>query len=143
MSLTLDLAKATKNIKEKRDKVVKGTIFKLSSLIIKGTPVGEPSLWASPAPEGYVGGTLRGAWNASLNSADRAITNAIDKAGDATVADVLSVVNRLDIGETFYLTNPQPYAYPIEFTGWSSQAPAGMVRINVKKAQSIIKGLAK
>ena len=34
-------------------------------------------------------------------------------------------------GQTIFITNSLPYAYRLEYDGWSRQAPAGMVRVTV------------
>jgi len=45
-------------------------------------------------------------------------------------------------GKVTYMVNNQPYAYGLEFGthtyGFSSQAPAGMVRINAVRFQQIV-----
>lgn len=138
MSLTLDLRKATKNITEKTEKVVRGTIIGVSSRIIKATPVANPALWKKPRK--HIGGTLRGAWNASIGAPDMTKTDKIDTNGAQTVAAASAVSANLEIGQTYYLTNPQPYAYPVEY-GWSSQAPQGMVRLGVLATQTEINKL--
>lgn len=146
MSFSLDLSNAIGNIKENRDKIVRGTLFSLSTKIIKRTPVGNPSLWAPqslPAPDGYVGGSLRGGWQASTNTPELSRTNRIDKSGGATIGDMANTINSFQIGNRFYLTNPLPYARRVEF-GWSyRQAPQGMVRRTIKEAQTELNRLAK
>lgn len=147
MSFSLDLNKAVKNIREETDRVISGTLAQLSVNIIKDTPVGNPSLWAPqslPAPEGYVGGSLRGAWNASFGSPDRAKTNRIENndGGGSTAADAASIASSYKAGQAFYLTNPLPYSRRVEL-GWSTQAPEGMLRLNVMRAQQVLDKVAK
>lgn len=140
MSFSIDLSRAIENIKENRDKIVRGTLISLSNTIIKRTPVGNPALWAEsslPAPKGYVGGSLRGAWQASIGTPDRSLLKRIDTAGNEASAEALSVANTVDVGDTFYLTNALPYAQRVEF-GWSRQAPQGMVRRTVAEAQQVL-----
>ena len=134
MTFTLDLKKAVENIKGDATNTIRGTMFSLSGMIIKGTPVGNPTLWASKPPKGYVGGTLRGSWQASIGQPNRAKTKRKDKDGSATISNVAATITSWDMGETFYLTNPQPYAYRVEY-GWSSQRPKGMVRVALMQAQ--------
>ncbi|MFW0776298.1 MAG: hypothetical protein ACN2B6_01080 [Rickettsiales bacterium] len=131
------MSKAIDKIEEDVEETVKGTLFSLSSLIIQGTPVGNPSLWASPPPKGYIGGTLRGAWNASIGSPNEQQTGSKDKTGASTLANVSISLESLKIGNTFYLTNPQPYAERVEY-GWSSQRPKGMVRVALAQAQQVL-----
>lgn len=49
------------------------------------------------------------------------------------VAETTGKVLELKLGDTFYFTNNMPYAERIEFKGWSSKAPTGMVRVNIIK----------
>lgn len=140
MSFTLDLTKAVKNIKKETERVMRGTIAGVSNRIIKPTPVGDPTYWKSKPPKGYIGGTLRGAWNASIGSPDLTKHNKIDKTGDSTAADASTMAASMKIGQRFYLANPQPYAVRVEF-GWSDQAPTGMVRNAVMATQQVIDAL--
>lgn len=141
MSFSLDLSNAIENIKENRDKIVRGTLIQLSNNVIKRTPVGNPKYWAPsslPAPEGYVGGTLRGAWNASFNAPDQSKHGTIEKSpnGGQTAVKAATKINSLQMGQTFYLTNPQPYARRVEY-GHSKQRPAGMLRVSIAEAQRV------
>ena len=131
------MSRAVDNITEEVEETVKGTLFSLSSIIIQGTPVGNPSLWKSKPPKGYIGGTLRGAWNASFNTPDLQQTESKDKTGTTTINNMSVTLDSFDMGDTFYLTNPQPYAYAVEY-GWSSQRPKGMVRIALAQAQQVL-----
>lgn len=140
MTFTLSLAKALKKAGDDAEKVARGTLIQLSTNIIKRTPVGNPDLWLSPAPVGYVGGSLRGAWNASIGSSDMSSSKGrIDKSGAKTIGAVAVKTETLKMGQTFYLTNPLPYAHRVEF-GWSSQAPQGMVRRSIVEANRILNG---
>jgi hypothetical protein len=56
------------------------------------------------------------------------------------LADIARLVD--DNDEVYFLTNNLHYASYIEFDGHSRKAPAGMLRINVAKADSIIKQVA-
>lgn len=141
MSFSLDLSKAIENIKEDAENVVKGTLFSLSGMIIKGTPVGNPALWKRKAPKGYIGGTLRGAWQASLNVPDLSKVDRKDKTGAIAIADMSRSISSFKIGDNFYLVNAQPYAMRVEY-GWSSQRPKGMVRVALMQAQSELNRLS-
>jgi hypothetical protein len=139
---TLDLAKAVKNINGEAEKIVRGTIFSVASNIIKGTPVGDPTYWKSSPPPGYTGGSLRGAWQASVNAPKYDKTRPKDKTGAQTIADMTPVALNLIIGQDFYLTNPLPYAYRVEF-GWSKQRPNGMLRVAIMQANAALERLAR
>ena len=141
MTFSLDLSKAIEKVKNNKDKIIRGTLIEISNRIIKRTPVGNPSLWAPsslPAPDGYVGGSLRGAWQASKGSPDFTASGRVQESGSgATGAEAVLTASTVSSGDTFYLTNPLPYANRVE-RGWSTQAPAGMVRITVMEAQRVL-----
>ena len=54
------------------------------------------------------------------------------KLTSAKFNEVANHINKLDLRKDFnvYLTNNLPYAYRIEYDGWSGKAPEGMVRRN-------------
>lgn len=135
MSFSLDLSKATAGIKVNKDKVVRGTLLAVASRIIKRTPVGNPSLWISKPPAGYVGGSLRGAWNASIGSIDESRSKGPDSNGGSTISDASKAINSYKSGQIFYFANPLPYAMRVEM-GWSSQQPQGMLRRSLVEAQT-------
>lgn len=113
---------------EAADRTIRGTALDLFSGIVMLTPVGDPDLWQSPAPKGYVGGRLRGEWQIGIDRQPQGELDIYDddgagtiKAGDR-VLDGFSLLRHSDIW--FY--NPMPYAERVE-NGWSTQAPQGMV----------------
>lgn len=141
MSFSIDLSKAIEGVKENRDKIIRATFFSLSGDIITSTPVGNPTVWKTKyPPKGYVGGTLRGAWNASVGSPDFTITNRkeTNDNGGQTALEVESRIAGWQAGQSLYLTNPQPYARKIEFGGSKKQRPMGMVRVNIAQAQKVL-----
>lgn len=117
---------------------VRATILQVSRNIIMRTPVGDPSLWQSPAPPGYVGGSLRGAWVASIGRPEYVTRLRSDESGARTVAGASNEINALEMGQDFYLTNALPYAKRVEFGSWSRQAPQGMLRRSVIDANQQI-----
>ena len=73
-------------------------------------------------------GLLRKSWTPAKNR-----TDASNSGGD-----IAAVTNSLKLGDTFTLTNAQPYARVIEYEGHSPQAPAGMVRVSTAEWQQIV-----
>lgn len=79
------------------------------------------------AGKGYVGGRFRANWNVSYGTPDDSVTESTVKGrADAEAAKALT----LPVGGVVFMTNGLPYAKRLEYEGWSSQAPAGMVRIS-------------
>lgn len=85
-----------------------------TSLVFK-TPVGNPSLWKSKPPKGYVGGQAKFSWNMQYSR--------IDKSTPTTwgggVPSTPNIKAREDY-KTLYVTSSLPYMERLE-NGWSSQ----------------------
>jgi hypothetical protein len=125
MSFSLDLSKFTDLTEKKMTIVIKKSFIGLSSDIIKDTPV--------------LNGRLINNWFPAVNKFSDKTTVHKGKKGAARIADAVKVGNSFELGDTITLSNNLPYAHRIEFDGWSSvKAPAGMVRINVIRWQSIV-----
>jgi len=121
MSFATDLDKAVLNIKGFTEKQVRGTLFGLSSRIIKESPVDT--------------GRFRGNWQASIGSPVLSTTSRLDSTGAGSINDAAVTLQGLKLGQTFYLTNNLPYARRLEYGSHSKQAPNGFLRINVQRVQ--------
>lgn len=128
---SVSLKKAIEKRKGDAEDYVKGTMMGVLSRTVKGTPVGDPDLWASPPPPGYVGGTLRGAWQISMNAPDYTRHGTIDQDGSETITKGLQVLTTFKMGQDIYLTNPQPYAVPVEYGHSTQTPPGGMLRLAI------------
>lgn len=115
------------------DKRIRAGSLELFTAIVMGTPVGDPDLWQNKAPAGYVGGTLRGNWQIGIDREPAGTIDTTDEDGGSTVAAGNGQLAgfSLDRNSDIYISNNLPYAERVEY-GWSSQAPQGMVRINVR-----------
>lgn len=110
-------------------------------LVIK-SPVGNPDLWQNPAsaPPGYVGGRFRANWQITIGEP---ATGTVDST-QADFGKALSALsgqnNVLDGRRTtslvVWITNNVPYAQRLE-TGWSGQAPLGIVSVSIAELQTI------
>jgi len=90
------------------DETIDKSVHELKDLMVKRTPIGRPELWNTPAPKGYTPGQLRASWE-------------LEKHG---------------LG-SYTITNEQPYAFRVE-TGWSTQAPTGMMRVSALEWPNIV-----
>jgi hypothetical protein len=108
----------------------------LLAQVVNRTPVGNPSLWKSKPPAGYVGGRLRANWTVGLGAPDLG-TDQPPSAANTAVSRGTTVIANWH-GQDIYLMNSMPYVREIEYEGHSSQAPAGMVRVTVAAAQATL-----
>jgi len=140
MSFTLDLKEFAEKSHRDALEVVQVTAIDLFTRVVKQTPVGNPSLWKPAgerkAPKDYQPGKLRANWQASVSTPEKSILDIRDTNGANTIAGITKVVQS-STGQNLYLANNLPYAGRIEF-GYSTQAPAGMVRVNVAAFQQAI-----
>jgi hypothetical protein len=82
-------------------------------------------------------GRARANWRASIN-------HPVDIADDSTnweraIADAAVKVEESKLGDALWLSNSLPYIHRLEYDGWSMQAPAGMVRINMARVRRLVK----
>ena len=104
-------------------------------------PVGGKTLakkFKLKAPKGYIGGHFRANWQLGINIPPSGEIAAVDPTGAETQAIIAARIPAQAAGNVFYLVNNLPYAYRLEFEGWSSQAPNGMVGITLIEQQQII-----
>lgn len=92
-------------------------------------------------------GRFKGNWQCSL---DAAATNPIDRVDDTAqgdrgnaVFDAMSdFVQANPAGRVTYLSNALPYAYRLEYEGWSKQAPVGMIRVTAREFDTALQAAA-
>lgn len=89
-------------------------------------------------------GRFRGNWVVTTNAPASGVVDTLDRLplntrpGDVVAHRARMAMVNFKLGETVYITNHLPYAYRLEYEGWSTQAPAGMVRTTVLAWQSLI-----
>lgn len=115
-----DLTEALLEFGEVPEKVVRGTLLGLTSRIVKRSPVDT--------------GRFRNNWQASTGTPATGQVQGTDKTGNKAVDAARTQVNKLEMGQDFYLSNNLPYAHRLEF-GWSKQAPSGMLRLSIAELQ--------
>lgn len=148
---SVQLAEFANRFEEKAETVIRKAAIDILGRIVDRTPVGNPDLWKAnierkakglpPYPPGYVGGRLRGNWNVGIGGINTAL-RPIDKGGEETKRRGERVIGLAKPEQDIYITNSLPYAIPVEY-GWSSQAPAGMVRVTVAEWSGLIEKAAK
>jgi hypothetical protein len=138
---TLALDKFAKVAPEKAETVITKVCLSLHRQIVLGTPVGNPDLWKNPPPVGYAGGRLRANWNTGFGSIDKTAHDP-DKSGASTITRATAELLARPKGKDVFITNSLPYAIPVEY-GHSTQAPAGMVRVNVQAFNGIVQDAAR
>lgn len=86
-------------------------------------------------------GRLRGGWQTSTGQPSRQQIERIDTGGDTVLAEASNNLgNGLHADVSVFFVNNLPYARRIEFDGHSSvKAPAGMVRKNVARFDSLVR----
>lgn len=87
---------------------------------------------------GYVGGRFRGNWQLSYRGFPTRQLDRIDPTGAETMADGAAKLAGFTAGPPIFIVNNLPYGPRLEYEAWSSQAPAGMVRITVAEFQQIM-----
>lgn len=89
--------------------------------------------------DGYVGGRFRGNWQVTFETQATGTLSRIDPQGANTKNAAAGVVMSFTsaVG-TIWAVNNLPYGPRLEFEGWSSQAPSGMVRISVNEFQIFV-----
>lgn len=115
MSFSADIARYAKKAKLEADDAVVAVCSKITEGVIEKTP--------------FLSGRLRGNWYATIDS-DTSETSETRTAAEAKTDGQNKA--REASGTVFSLTNNLPYAYRIEYLGWSKiKAPAGMARVTV------------
>lgn len=99
--------------------------------VVQNSPVGDPTQWKVHRPrKGYVGGAFRRDWQLEINQRPVGVAASGpsgDTGGDAINAAVGKLLGlNLSTLRAIYITNTRPYAQRLE-TGWSRQAPVGVV----------------
>lgn len=138
MSFALQLQRFAELAKANADEVVQKVTIDVARSVIMKSPVGNPDLWKSPAPAGYVGGRFRANWVFGVGAVNNETTDAIDDSGSATISKLSKEISRIGAGVVTYISNSLPYGPRIEYEGWSKQAPGGMVRVTVVEFQQFV-----
>jgi hypothetical protein len=140
----VSVANFAKKGKANMDAVVRKIVLDISTRVVMRSPVGDPSHWSNPAPKGYTGGHFRANWQYAAGLVPQGVLPTIDKSGRVSIERVRKGLEALAghaYGKVHWLTNNLPYAMRLE-TGWSRQAPQGMVGLVVREFQSVVRKAA-
>jgi hypothetical protein len=109
------------------DKALTETVKKISMMALRGVVLKSP----------VDTGRFRGNWNVSIGAADWSTTEEVDKDGSDTLMKGNAVIRSIPEYKVIWICNGLPYARALE-TGWSKQAPAGMVALTVAEIESTL-----
>lgn len=122
MSFSGDISRFAKLTKEAQDKIARTAALDLFAGTIRSTPVKD--------------GRARGNWQTTVGSPAGTETRREDPSGTQAIAEVMANTPQ-GAGQEVFLTNNLPYIEKLEY-GSSTQAPAGMMRINFARVQRIV-----
>ena len=110
------------------DTQIRKATIELFSSVVKGTPVDT--------------GRARGNWQCTIGNAATDQVEHTDKSGAGAISDIVATVPQKS-GSVVWLANNVPYIRKLEYSpvgkGGSSQAPSGMVRINIQRFASFLR----
>jgi hypothetical protein len=117
-TFSVGVAAWAKKVSNEIEELRKAVIIELFSSVIMDTPV--------------LTGRLRGNWIISSGVPNTKTVSVTDPSGSVTVRNVESFARGLTVQQNqVFLANNLPYAYRIEYDGWShTKQPEGMVRKN-------------
>lgn len=95
--------------------------------------------FGNKAGKGYTGGRFKSNWMTEVGqSPDSTTTTMAEKSGARSRARLNEKLSGWKPGQTIWIVNNLPYAYRIEYKGWSKQAPSGVVRLAVQNTQQAV-----
>lgn len=117
------------------EQVVRKVGFEMFARVVQRTPVDT--------------GRARGNWQVTLVTPASAVVDRSDggkkgsRPSGSLESSALAATEgySIKVAQTIWITNGLPYAPRLEY-GWSSQAPAGMVRVTVAEFQGLVSALA-
>lgn len=116
------------------EQLARGIFIQGVEMVVENTPVDE--------------GFARGSWSGSVNSYDTEYKPNEDRQGSETISAAIGSTDQFKLGDTMYLVSNAPYMEKLEYggysqgpdstdktnsSGYSIQAPQGMVRLTNRK----------
>lgn len=124
MSFALELDEWVEKAKGNLDRVTREALMLATQGVVMRSPVDT--------------GRFRANWQFGAGAIDFTTSDQVDPSGAISIAKVQAQLGAVNAGGVYYLTNSLPYAYRLEYEGWSAQAPAGMVRVTLAGLQGAI-----
>lgn len=125
MSLSLDLREWIAKAQGNAEQVVRAAGIELATSVILRSPVDT--------------GRFRGNWQVTYNAPATSTLDNLDRSGAGAIGAATNELSAYDSSiPRIWFANNLPYAYRLEYESWSSQAPAGMVRVSIAEFQSIV-----
>lgn len=121
MSFEADISAFIAKAKGNVDEVVGAVTSSIVRGIDAASPVGDPKLWKSPPPKGYVGGRFRANNWLGVDAVPTGTTQTVDPTGTRTVTMNIGRIPEQAAGHVFWIANNLPYARRLEYDHWSSQ----------------------
>lgn len=129
-----------RRVPQRFDLFLRNVLLRMGKQLVFSSPVGNPTLWESPPPKGYVGGRFRANWQMGHDAMPDGVIDAIDPSGAATVGRLQASALMAKAGGVTYIVNNLPYARRLEF-GHSTQCPVGgMVGAVESQFSSFVRG---
>lgn len=128
MAFSSDVRKWSRKTQDNMDKVRRAASLELFRLIIVSTPVDN--------------GILINNWRTQINRPNTNQRVTANTSGGDSLREAQSNLGTMK--DAVYFSNNMPYAYRIEFDGWSKhKAPQGMVRKNTARWDQIVAAKAR
>lgn len=127
-SFSDDIARFTKKALTRAETIHRKVGIEVASSVILKTPVDT--------------GRARANWMPSLGYSIDITKEAFDKTGQVQIGAATRTFSGAKLEQTLWLSNNLPYIQRLE-TGYSNQAPAGMVAVTIAEWQGIVDRVVK
>ena len=123
MGFAEDLKKICDRAGDKAELVVRRAALDIGGQLVDRSPVDT--------------GRFKNNWQTGIGGMDKNISAAADLGGAGALARLTAKVAAWKPGQSIFISNSLPYAYRLE-TGWSKQAPSGIVRLTVQNFEQAV-----
>lgn len=132
---TVPIDRLAKQAGDRAFDAIRQATYQLFTSVVFKSPIGNPDLWKSPPPPGYVGGRFRSNWNVTYGAPDYTYTDSTNiSRGEREPLKALT----LPVGGIVYLSNGLPYAQRLEYGYSKEQTPLGMIRTSVAEFNQFV-----